>query len=697
MIFYDRKKRRKTYFRLFNIGLIFVLLFSIFDLGQSLAGTYHHEIDYDHRYYFDNYDHKKLALTFDDGPDPDWTPAIVRILEEKQVPATFFLLGEHIIKHKELVRQLYEKGFELGNHTFTHSENVHDSAARLKFELNLTNKLIEEITGHSAILYRPPYLMNVGNDPLFMPEYPEEKLAWAEQAGFIAVGADIDPKDWLAVSADDIAQKLYSDIKNGHIILLHDGAYDQSNTIAALPGVIDRLQGEGYEFVTVSNLLGLEPSQVMPPVNASKGFWRGWLDSFYFQSLSTGAQAFIIILWLLVLAILLRLFFVLCMLMVDKIGLLKTTPAISRSSFAQSVSVLIPAYNEEKSIADTVQSVINNKGPIGEIIVINDGSSDETAAIVQALSQKHAGLVKLISKQNSGKAEALNTGLRAAQHDIVMAMDGDTILAPDAIEYLLRHFHDRRVAAVAGKVRAIRAGNVISAFQTIEYIIGQNMEKRVMAMVNAVGVVPGPIGAWRRDLLLELGGYSTDTLVEDQDLTLAILAQGYKIRYEPQAIAYTETPDTVRNFVRQRFRWIFGTMQCFWKYKRLLFSAKRWNVGWIVMPNIVLYNTLVPLFSPIIDILALISILNGNLAEVLLAYNLFTVFDLAYAYLGFRGEKNSQNLLLLIPLQRLYYRQLLLFVIIKSLIRAIEGTGALWNKIERKGYIRKYYHAALGS
>jgi len=386
----------------------------------------------------------------------------------------------------------------------------------------------------------------------------------------------------------------------------------------------------------------------------------------------------------------LRLVFVLILFNIDNLKKFKREKKPDKSP--PSVAVVIPAYNEEASIASTIKSVLNNTYKVDEIIVMNDGSTDSTKKIVKDLALKYSQ-IKLFNLKNGGKARALNHAFLISQKDILICMDGDSIFEKNAIGHLIKNFDDPLVAAVAGKVSAIVKKNYIGGFQQIEYIIGQNIEKASFSTVNAVGVVPGPIGAWKRRVVNALGGYSKDTLVEDQDLTLAILSQGFEIRYEPRALCYTEAPTNIKDFSKQRFRWIYGTMQCFWKYKKFLFNPKRKNLGMMIMPNILLYNTFVPFFSPMIDLLAILAIFTGQFHGALLAYNFFTLFDILYAGSAFLigNEKKNWHLLLLIPAQRIFYRQILYYIVIKSLIKAIEGTSAFWNKVERNGNLEKFY------
>jgi hypothetical protein len=266
-----------------------------------------------------------------------------------------------------------------------------------------------------------------------------------------------------------------------------------------------------------------------------------------------------------------------------------------------------------------------------------------------------------------------------------------------AVSYFLPHFSDEKVAAVAGRVRTTNSSNLLDLFQTLEYAIGQNIDKAAFSTINAIGVVPGPAGAWRKSFLLEAGGFHVDTLVEDQEMTLSALHAGKKVVYEPRSVAYTETPHSIKNFLKQRFRWVYGTMQCFWKHKKVMYERPASSMSLVVMPNIFIYNILLPLTYPLADSALLFGLIFGEWTTLILPFAIFTAVDLLYAVWGLRGEPNKWKLLLAVPMQRVVYRQLLYYTVYKGVIRAIEGSGMGWNKFTKTGETRRFYLAAMGS
>ena len=242
------------------------------------------------------------------------------------------------------------------------------------------------------------------------------------------------------------------------------------------------------------------------------------------------------------------------------------------------VTVLIPAFNEEKVIVATVERILASDYPNLEVLVIDDGSKDHTAYIVRSHFSARPR-VGVISIPNGGKANALNVGLANAPGDVVVALDADTQFERDTISRLVRWFADPAIGAVAGNAKVGNRINMITRWQALEYIVAQNLERRALSALDTLTVVPGAVGAWRRDALRELGGFPADTLAEDQDLTIAIQTAGYRVQFDPSAIAWTEAPATVQGLAKQRFRWAYGTLQCLWKYRGITFNPRLWRAG----------------------------------------------------------------------------------------------------------------------
>ena len=640
----------------------------------------------------------KVALTFDDGPDPDWTPKVLDVLEQKHAPATFFAIGESANQETGIIKREYAMGDEIGNHTFTHPEFDNITKPALQLELNVTELLIESSLAVKTTLFRPPY--GIDHQPETASEI--QMLPIPQSMGYIIVGARIDPHDWGEPNGgppppvETIVQRVLADAeaKKGNIVLLHDGGGNRSHTVEALPQIIDGLRAKGYEFVSVSDLLGQTRAQVMPPLS-HKEWLLARADAFIFDAFRwfrTGI-AFIFIAGILLVSA--RALVVGLLALVEK---LRPTPP-DNPDYQPSVSVLIPAYNEEAAIVDTVHAALSSDYPKLEVLVVDDGSVDHTAELVR----EHFGSdprVRLLLQSNRGKPAALNHALLEATGEIAVSIDADTVVDAEAIPRLVRHFANPAVGAVAGNVKVINRNRWITRWQALEYITSQNLEKRAFDLLNCIPVVPGAAGAWRTDLLRSSGGFSGDTVAEDTDLTLTIRRNGWKILYDEDAIGRTEVPETVEALIRQRFRWTFGTLQAVWKHHDTVGKPRYGTLGWIAVPNILLFQIVLPLVSPLIDLLFLLSLALWGLAQLqvarlpqlwtsqdversLIFFAIFMAIDLFTCVVAFALERHEDwTLLAPLLLQRFYYRQMMYVVLFRALKEAVQGRPVGWRGVE---------------
>jgi peptidoglycan-N-acetylglucosamine deacetylase len=639
---------------------------------------------------------KKVVLSFDDGPDPRWTPKILDILKEKNAPAVFFVVGAEANQHPDILKREYAEGHEVGNHTFTHPKFDEISHTELKWQLNLTERLIESTLGVKSILFRPPY----GID--HQPEYAEEvaQLPLAQDMGYLIVGQRIDPDDWSMpdgknqMPAKEIVNSVLRQVEKGNIILLHDGGGERAQTVAALPQIIDALRERGYQFVSVANLLGMTREKLMLPLSAQERF-EARADGFIFgmvQWFRLGIATIFVVGIVLVSgrALIIGLLAFIEKLRPDRAVLSDPPP---------SVTVLIPAHNEENVIEQTVSSVLASDLPNLRVIVVNDGSTDRTGALLD----RHFGQderVRIIHQVNRGKAAALNLATSLADTEIVVTIDADTEVEPEAIRKLLRHFSDPKTGAVAGNVKVGNRSRWLTRWQALEYITSQNMEKRAFDLLNCITVVPGALGAWRKKAIDAAGGITADTVAEDADLTIAIRRLGWRVSYDEEAIAWTEAPETPSALIRQRFRWTFGTLQSFWKHNGTLLRSKYGTLGWIALPNIFVFQLALPLISPIIDLMFLGSLVLWGLAQLritqlpqlwttadversVLFFLGFLLIDVFTCFLAFALEKKEDwTLLIPVLLQRFYYRQLMYVVLFRSVKEAVSGRAVGWRGVE---------------
>ena len=644
---------------------------------------------------------KKIALTFDDGPDPEWTPKILDILKARHVPGTFFDIGDEAEADPDLIQREVAEGHEVGSHTFTHPNLSVTPPEAVTLELNATQRLFEALTGRSLRLFRPPYLGD--SNPTDADEIAPIKIA--QDLGYVAVGLNVDPEDWARPGTDKIISETIRQVNGAtpdsprNVVLLHDGGGDRSETVAALPAIIDQLRAEGYTFVPASNLIKLSREQVMPHLPFTVSLLT---DRVVFLTMSTLGH---VLYWTFVLAIWIGIgrlvFLVVLSLIRRREELTRGEPPLTPERFR--VTVIVPAYNEENVIVPTVEGILASDYRDMEIIIVNDGSKDNTLKVAQQRFDADPR-VRIIDIPNGGKANALNTAIARATGDITVALDADTQFEPDAIARLARWFDDEHVGAVAGNAKVGNRINMVTRWQALEYISAQNLERRALAALDTLTVVPGAIGAWRRSALEALGGFGGDTLAEDQDLTIAMQKADYRVLFDASAIAWTEAPATFSGLQKQRFRWSYGTLQCLWKHRDATFRPRYGVLGMIALPQVWLFQIALTALAPLADLLLVWQLISqwiaysehgaefrsADLQLIAIFYVIFTLVDLAAATFGFLMEKHEDwRLLWWLVLQRFGYRQLMYYVVVRSIITALRGPFVGWGKLERMGTVTR--------
>jgi cellulose synthase/poly-beta-1,6-N-acetylglucosamine synthase-like glycosyltransferase/spore germination protein YaaH/peptidoglycan/xylan/chitin deacetylase (PgdA/CDA1 family) len=633
---------------------------------------------------------KDLLLTFDDGPDARWTPQVLRILRQHNVHAAFFMVGLMMEKNLPLVRKVYEDGNLIGDHTFTHHNVAANSPQRTYMELRLTRMLVECITGRSTILFRAPY--NADSDPSGNDEIVP--LVEASKQNFIDVGEAVDPEDWEpGVKAETIFERVVKGVEhgNGHIILLHDaGGNTRKETVKALPRIIEYLQQKGYRFITLDQYLGRSKDQLMPSVPKGEEYYAMQANLTLAEGLYAAGN-FITALFIIFLVLGLgRLVF-----MYVLVGKERKKERALEASLANmpaqqpKVTIIVPAYNEEVDAVSSLENLLNQDYPNYDIFFVDDGSKDNTYNKVKtALGTNEK--IHIYTKPNGGKASALNFGIAHTDAEFVVCIDADTKLRSNAVSMLMRHFladKEGRVGAVAGSVKVGNTVNVLTKWQAIEYTTSQNFDRMAYAAINAITVVPGAIGAFRRKAILDAGGLTTDTLAEDCDLTIRVNKAGYRVENENGAIALTEAPEKLGQFIKQRTRWCFGIMQTFWKNRAAMFHPKYKGLGLWALPNMLVFQFIIPTFSPLADVLMVVGLFTGNIGKVLLYYLLFLLVDASISIMAYLHEhERLWGLFWIIP-QRLCYRWIMYVVLFKSYIKAIKGELQSWGVLKRTGSV----------
>ncbi len=661
----------------------------------------------------------QLAMTFDDGPDPEWTPKILDVLKREHVPGTFFLIGIQAEKFSSLTKRIYREGHEIGNHTFTHPDISTIGTGYMKVELNLTEQLFASRLGIRTMLFRPPYSVDAEPDT----EDEVRPLEVTQSLGYITIGNKIDTRDWNdepALTPGQIAARVLdhlppcqpSDQQCGNIILMHDGGGNRERTVLALPLIIDGARARGFQFVPVYQLMGKTKADVMPPLPTSQ-YWSALLNWISFGLFGATMTGITVIFFLGDILMTGRLISVGVLAIYDRVRAHVYGTREQIAAYRPRVAVLIPAYNEEKVIERTIQGAIDSDYPNLRVIVIDDGSKDRTLEIARRAfaAEEAAGRVLILTKPNGGKAEALNFGLEHIEDaELFVGIDADTIIAPDAISRMVPHFLNSKVAAVAGNAKVGNRVNLWTRWQALEYITSQNFERRALNTMGAVSVVPGAIGAWRTEAVREEGGYHVDTVAEDADLTMALLRHGYRVEYEDQALAFTEAPTSANALMRQRFRWSFGILQAIFKHKGVF--ARKGALGLVALPNILIFQILLPLVSPFIDVMFVVGVIwyfiqkhfhpestdPASFQRLLIFFVAFLVIDFIASAIAFLLERRQPEaredawLLSQVWLQRFAYRQVFSLVLFRTLKRAIQGRPFAWDKLDRTAAV-KYIRA----
>jgi cellulose synthase/poly-beta-1,6-N-acetylglucosamine synthase-like glycosyltransferase/peptidoglycan/xylan/chitin deacetylase (PgdA/CDA1 family) len=628
---------------------------------------------------------RTVALTFDDGPDPIWTPQILDVLSRHHAPATFFVVGSQVARNPDLARRMVREGHQLGVHTFTHPDVAGLPGWRRRAEYTQTEMAIAHATGEGTRLLRLPY--SSGVDAL-----DDESWALTQEAsrlGYTSVFSDTDSRDWARPGVDAIVRNATPSGDHGAVVLLHDAGGDRAQTVAALDRLIPDLQRRGFRFTTVSGARHertwiaetTSASPSLDPADIAPADWRATAIVWSIQA----ADALVALFWgvLLVVGVLTLLRTVmLCAYAVGHARRRRHPDWSWGDPVDEPVSVIVPAWNEREGIVGTVESLVSSSHEV-EVVVVDDASTDGTPSIVAGLGHDN---VRVVRVPKGGKAAALNTGIALSKHPIVVMVDADTVVEPEAVHRLVQPFAAPSVGAVAGNVKVGNRRKMIARWQHIEYVIGFNLDRRLYERFDCIPTVPGALGAFRRSAVLNAGGVTDETLAEDTDLTIAVHRAGWRVVYIDDARSWTEAPATVGQLWRQRYRWSYGTMQALWKHRAGLRDPGRpGRFGRRGLPLLALFTVVLPLLAPLVDIFAVYGLLFLDRRQTVLAWSALLALQVLTAVLAFRLDREKLRPLWALPLQQIVYRQLMYLVLVHSMVTAVSGGRLHWQKLNRTG------------
>lgn len=695
MLFLSKNKWRRVSVRLFAGVMIFALVFFIWDFSRSekkSLDSFCEECTYS-KYVSDFIPEKTIALTFDNILENNNGREILDLLEKKEVNATFFLTGSNMLKKPWLVRDIVSSGHFVGNQGYSGVKISKIQKKEVFWQLNKTNSIFENLTGRTTVLYRPGDLF--ATKGVVRPVFNNDPtLKWIRSAGYVPIGTDLN----IEVQKEKSEEESISDFralleknelrapgKHGHVLLLEG----EKLSTGTLVSILDILEKREYKIVSLPSLLGMEKEVVMPYATGNRAELFSFVVFIFsmFWPILFGFMIFI------------TFFSILRPMVFLGIRRFKKSPNsnfvdFGREESKKRTSLIVPVHNEEMNIQGTIQSILGGSVIPDEIVIIDDGSTDKTAFYARQLKMQYPDLISVYSYPNRGKAGALNRGILKATGDVVITIDGDSVLDVDAVKNILPSFMDPEVGAVAGKVVPARAVGFFERIQNLEYLVGQNIDKEALSKLCAVNVVPGALGAWRRSLILSLGSYSNDTLVEDQDLTLAVLGVGKKVLYEPTSISYTEVPVTGGAFFKQRLRWMFGTFQCVYKHRKSIFNRETPRAGFIALPYAFIVNVFFPIVLSFVYVSVAISIFFFSLLPIIYSLVFYAFFDVSYAFLAISRESRPQwkDLLLIIP-QRLIFMGIYGVLTASVLMKISDGSGTRWHHLRRRGVAEAHYRS----
>ncbi len=622
-----------------------------------------------------------LMLAFDGLPEEEDADTVIATLLRHGVKAAFFADLASVLQHDGSARKLAAAGHVLGLRMLPPLPGRAESEVTTRMMLNFEQLYL------NALLQKPArlVLLRPGAGP---PSFSED--AFLAESGLLERGlipvrssfdspfGPIDPDEF----ADRILREGEPDLTQ---VITLDLRVPGKGAITVLPDLLTRLAKDGFRFLSPGlATMTQEPAPAAEAPPTSLGDWLAFRVADFFLNSVT-----VLFFVMLVVSAVFSLAYI-------ALSLLRHPHGKIDPGFAPPVTVVIPAFNEEKVIAACLESVLRSDYPDLRVIVVDDGSTDRTAEVVRGLVEKHPQ-VRLLQEENAGKWHAANFALSEIETPILVVADADSIFLPDTVRWLVQPFRDETVGAVAGLVEVGNRQNILSDFQHQEYMVTQNVLRRAQEFFDGILVVPGAAGAWRLKAVREGGSFSGETITEDADLTVAVHRAGYRVRFEERARSITEAPVRVRAFMRQRLRWQLGMLQVSWKHRGVLTSGM--PVGFALVDSI-WFGPVSLMFAMLDDILLITALTSayyifflreafpGSTLPTLLfaSYFVMTGIEVLRTLTAFWFERRFElKTLMLIPILRFGYRQLLYLTAIRGLFRAATGHPTGWYKIERMG------------
>jgi cellulose synthase/poly-beta-1,6-N-acetylglucosamine synthase-like glycosyltransferase/peptidoglycan/xylan/chitin deacetylase (PgdA/CDA1 family) len=631
-----------------------------------------------------------LLLTFDDGPNPLWTPKVLAVLEAYHARATFFVVGENILRAPAVFRQVIASGNVVGNHTFSHPALQHLAPAAARSQLVTTNHIIAAVGHYQTRLFRTPY----GDNSSLRAGTDVYATLVSQQLGFTEVGFTADTSDYEYPPSSVIPLPAFGGPGlPGQVIVMHDtGGKDDAATVRLLERILAKAEALGYRFTTIDQILQQQGEsnpvgRIQPTLSDRLGYWAAWAG----QAPQTGLPLVLTVATWVVLG-----FGIIWIVRALYGGWRQHRPV--PSWYPKLVSVVIAAKDEKAVIRATIESIFAYPYPFGlQVVVVNDGSTDGaggtadgpggTKAILDELAARYCHESRKLEvihlDRNVGKAAALDLAFRTRiRGEVCAAFDADTLLGgPDTIPNLVRHFRDPKVGAVAGH---IRAGNVtrhpwkwvLFRFQQAEYNLGIGL-LRVAQGKNGILIVPGACSAWRTSAMRKIG-IPGDTVGEDADAGLELREAGFTVVQDITAVAITQAPDTLKGIAKQWTRWTFGTVQNLWKHKKIMVRVGEYGaLTWVMWYSVL--GLLIPIvLMPLNYAITALAIARGNWSALAVYMAVFT---------GFRLVQNLTAMVVLRewswdPLTAVFYRfindQLQVYLAYRSVFAVMTGRLVSW-------------------